>query len=117
MNNIYTDLLLLAAITVYVVDVSGFTDSWRSLVAGWLKVQKLRDLPPFDCGKCMTWWTCAVYAMCAGYATLPVLAFCALLSLLSEPVGQLMHAVRELLGTMVRMLYTLTQWEPKQKTR
>ena len=61
MNNIYTDLLLLAAITVYVVDVSGFTDSWRTLVARWLKVQKLRDLPPFDCGKCMTWWTCAVY--------------------------------------------------------
>ena len=101
---IYTDLLLLALLTVYVVDVSGFTQSWRDLLARWLKVAELRPLPPFDCGKCATWWICAIYALCTGCATLPVLAACALLSLLSEPIGQLMHAVRELAGILPRKI-------------
>jgi hypothetical protein len=111
---IYTDILLLALLTVYVVDVSGFTQGWRSLVAGWLKVQHLRDLPPFDCGKCMTWWVCAIYAVCAKYATLPVFAYCGLLSLLSEPIGQLMHATRELLGLLPR--YLLSLCVPRKKS-
>ena len=112
--NIYTDLLLLAAIVVYIVDVSGFTQGWRALVARWLKVEKLRELPPWDCGKCMTWWICAIYAICANYATLPVLAYCAALSLLSEPIGQFMHYTREIVGTAFRAIYTLI-CKPKKK--
>ena len=104
---IYTDLLLLAAIVIYIVDVSGFTQSWRSLIAGWLKVQHLRDLPPFDCGKCMTWWSCLLCSIFAHQFTFPVIAYCALLSLLSEPIGQFMHAARELLGLLPRFLFSL----------
>lgn len=110
---IYLDLLLLAALTIYVVDVSGFTQSWRSLIAGWLKVKELRPLSPFDCGQCMTWWVCAIYAVCAKCATLPVLTYCAALSLLSVPIGQLMHAIRELLAAAVRIIFSICT--PKKK--
>ena len=105
--NIYIDLLLLAAIVIYIVDVSGFTQGWRSLVAKWLGVAELKALPPWDCGQCMTWWTCAIYAVCAKYATLPVLAYCAALSLLSEPIGQFMHACRRLVGVIPHMIHAL----------
>jgi hypothetical protein len=64
---IYIDLLLVALVTIYVVDISGFTESWRSLVATKLHVSRLKPLPPFDCGKCMTWWVCLIYALCTGH--------------------------------------------------
>ena len=49
-------LLLLAASVTYIVDVSGFTESWRALLARVLHIRpdQLRALPPFDCGKCAT---------------------------------------------------------------
>lgn len=98
------DLLLVAAITVYVVDISGFTDSWRRLVARSLNIRHLRDLPPFDCGKCMTWWTCLFYALLSRDFTLGTVAFSALLSLLSNPIAQAMIFIREWLNWIIQKL-------------
>jgi hypothetical protein len=92
---IYLDLLLVALVTVYIVDISGFTDSWRSLVATKLHISRLRPLPPFDCGKCATWWSCLIYSICVGEFSLATVAFSAAMSLLSIPIGQLLIFVRE----------------------
>lgn len=91
----YFDLLLIAAITIYIVDISGFTQSWRAALAKWLKVKELKPLKPFDCGACMTWWVCIIYALCVGEFSLPILAYTALLSFLSLPIGQLFISIRE----------------------
>ena len=100
---IYIKLLLIAAITIYIVDLSGFTESWRSAVARWLHISEsaLRPLPPFDCGKCSTWWVCIIYALCTGTFSLGVLAFIALLSFLSIPLGQFFIFVREGLNWVI----------------
>ena len=95
--SIYTDLLLLAVVVVYVVDLSGFTDSWRSGLARALGVKALKPIKPFDCSLCMTWWTCLIYAICTGYFTLPVIAYCALMSLLSNTFYALWGFTNELL--------------------
>lgn len=95
MNNIYIDLILVAFITIYVVDISGFTESWRSLVATKLHISHLKPLPPFDCSLCMTWWVCLIYALCTGHLNLGTIAFAALLSHLSNPIGELMIFIRE----------------------
>ena len=60
MVNIYIDLILVALVTIYIVDISGFTESWRTALARSLKISEsaMRPLKPFDCGKCMTWWVC-----------------------------------------------------------
>ena len=92
---IYIDLLLVALITIYIVDISGFTHSWRSAIARWLKVESLRPLPPFDCSLCMTWWVCLIYALCAGQLSLWTIAFSALLSHLSNPLGLGLIFIRE----------------------
>ena len=31
--SMFVDLLLVAAVTIYIVDLSGFTDAWRSALA------------------------------------------------------------------------------------
>lgn len=92
---IYTDLLLIAAITIYIVDLSGFTQSWRSALARILKARELKPLKPFDCGQCMTWWACIIYALCVGEFSLPILAYIATLSFLSLPLGQVFIFIRE----------------------
>ena len=93
----YLDLLLVAAITIYIVDLSGFTESMRSAIARCIHVSEssLRPLPPFDCGKCATWWTCIIYSLCTETFSLIVLAYIALLSFLSIPLGQFFIFVRE----------------------
>ena len=104
--NIYLQMALVAAVTVYVVDVSGFTDSWRSLLARALHVKTLRPLPPFDCGKCASFWTAVITAACLNHLTVDTVAFAALLSLLSLPAGQMMLFIREGLTELIARLWT-----------
>ena len=92
---IYIDLLLVALITIYIVDISGFTESWRSLVAAKLHISRLKPIKPFDCGLCMTWWVCLIYALCVGQLSLGTIAFSALLSHMSNPIGGVLIFIRE----------------------
>lgn len=104
--SIYLQLPIVAAIVVYIVDVSGFTQSWRGLVARCLKVREenLRPLKPFDCGLCMTWWTCLAYALAVGELSLLTVAEAALLSHLSIPIGALLVFIREGLARIIDII-------------
>ncbi len=102
--NIYCQLLTIAVSVVYVVEVSGFTESWRAALARVLKVERLRALPPFDCAKCAVFWACIIWTLCTvGLRLLPA-AFCCLLSLLAVPFGRLLIFIREGLTALVDKL-------------
>ena len=98
---IYIDLLLIAAITIFIVDLSGFTEAWRSALTRLIKAKVLKPIRPFDCSLCMTWWVCIIFSICTGTFSLPVLAYIALLSFLSLPLGQFFIFVREGLNWMI----------------
>lgn len=102
--NIYLQQLVLAAAVVYIVDVSGFTESWREALARWLHVSELRALPPFDCGKCMTFWSTLVWTAVHGELSLFTFASCAAASLLAQPICQLLGAVQELLCALFDLI-------------
>lgn len=99
--SIYLQQTILAAIVVYIVDVSGFTQSWRDALARWLHIQHLRPLPPFDCGKCATFWAGIIYALATRSLSFQVLAFVCALSLLSQPMGEAMTLLREALSAAI----------------
>ena len=82
--SIYIQQLILAVVVIYVVDISGFTDSWRGALQRLLKVRELRPLKPFDCSLCMVWWVCLLYPIFAGEFDFVTLLFAAVLSLLSR---------------------------------
>lgn len=105
--SIYIQLLLIAAITVYIVDLSGFTQTWRAALAKWIKAKDLKPMKPFDCGQCMTWWVCIFYSICVDEFSLPVLAYSAMLSFLSIPIGQFLISIREGLSTLINKLMNL----------
>lgn len=104
--DLFVDLLLVAVIAIYIVDVSGFTESWRTALARSLKISEssMRPLKPFDCGKCMTWWVCIIYAICVGQFSLGTIAFAALLSHLSNPIGEGLIFIREWMTWIINKL-------------
>ena len=102
--NIYIQQLILAAALTYCVDVSGFTESWRGLLARWLRVEELRPLPPFDCGKCATFWGCILWAVIQGQFSLLTFASAAALSLLSKSLRELMIFISEAISALFDLI-------------
>ncbi len=101
---IYLRMILVSAVVVYIVDLSGFTESWRDALARWLKVGRLRPLPPLDCGQCMSWWTCLVYALCMGELTLGTVAWSAFLAFMSTVTGGVLTLFREIAITVINRI-------------
>lgn len=103
----YIDLLLIAVITIYIVDLSGFTQSWRSAIARKLKAKDLKPIRPFDCGQCMTWWVCIIFSLITGNFSIPILAYIAGLSFLSIPIGQALIFIKEGLSFIINQMMRL----------
>lgn len=101
---IYIDLLFLWAVIVFVVDISGFTQTWL----GWLSrftarhgYPAVKELRPLSCSLCMTWWCGIGYALGTGQLSLPVLAYIAALSGLSITLCELFIFIRETLTNAI----------------
>lgn len=97
------ELILVALITIYVVDLSGFTDTWLKFLSAY-KGRKITELKPFSCSLCMVWWVCLAYLVTTSQLTLSLVAFTALLSFLSIPMGQILVMLRELILYIVNKL-------------
>ena len=100
------DIILVALVTIYIVDLSGFTETWLSILSNY-RGRKITGLKPFSCSLCMVWWVCLIYAAIVGNLTIPVVALIALLSLLSVPCGQLLILIREAFLKVITKLMDL----------
>lgn len=97
------ELILVALVTIYVVDLSGFTDTWLKFLSAY-KGRKITELKPFSCSLCMVWWMCLAFLLMSAKLTLPLVAFSALLSFLSIPMGQILVLLREVILYIVNKL-------------
>ena len=88
------ELLLISALVIYIVDLSGFTDSWKNFLFRHFKTNT-RDMRPWDCSLCMTWWVGLIYLAISGQFTLPMIAMVAALSYLSYPIGKIFIFIKE----------------------
>lgn len=100
------DLILVAFITIYIVDLSGFTDTWLEFLSAY-KGKRITELKPFSCSLCMVWWVCLAFLLMSAKLSLPMVAFIALLSFLSAPIGQFLVFLREGLNKVVNKLMNL----------
>lgn len=100
------DLMLVALVTIYIVDLSGFTETWLNILSNY-RGRKITGLKPFSCSLCMVWWVCLIFLLVTGNLTLPMVAFSALLSFLSVPLGQMMHLIRETILMVINKLQDL----------
>lgn len=100
------DLLWVALITIYIVDLSGFTDTLLAFLSAY-KGKKVTSFKPFSCSLCMVWWAGLIYLLIVGEFTLPCIAMVALLSFLSVPLGQFIILIREALSKVIDKLFSL----------
>ena len=97
---------MVAVITIYIVALSGFTETWLNILSNY-RGRKITGLKPFSCSLCMVWWVCLIYAAIVGNLTIPVVALIALLSLLSVPCGQLLILIRDAFLKVINKLMEL----------
>ena len=107
--NTYIEYLAIATIVVYIVDLSGFTESWKGWLTRLFKGKEAKSIKPFDCSLCMTWWTLLLVSLLQGTFTPAMCAYIAGLSFVADLIGQTLQIVKELLKMVLRYLYKLTQ--------
>lgn len=103
------DLLILAAVVVFVVDLSGFSDTLLGLAnrlarpRGW----EFQSLKPFTCSLCATWWLGLLYLAATHHLTLQGVGMVALVSLLTTPMANAEALVKESLLAVLELIYKL----------
>ena len=101
----YLNLFLLTIAVVFIVDVSGWTDTWLGWLSRWLHA-KVTQLRPFSCSLCMVFWAGLVYTFCTGTFSTATLAYVCALAAVAYPIGQAMIFLRESLLALINKLMT-----------
>lgn len=98
------ELLLLALVITYCIDVSGFWNEFTSMVSGWLtngKIHKPIELKPFSCPKCLTFWTGLVWIIATGAFSIPMLAYVCLLSYMTTVFAEVMYLTMDSIKSII----------------
>lgn len=97
------DILLIAAVYVFGIDICRFWDTVSAAIKGWLTHGALRtpfQLKPFSCSLCMTFWTGLLYLFIVGRLTLPMVAYVCAVAFMTPRIKDLLLVVDGLLAAM-----------------
>lgn len=98
------DYFLYTAIVVYIVDLSGFTETLLEILSRY-KGQRVTSFKPFTCSLCLSWWVLLVWSFVTG-VTIEKIALSALCSFMSYPICQILQLIQELIIAIIKRLYT-----------
>lgn len=92
------ELLMIAAVCVFIVDISGWTQTWKGALARWTHATSAEGrLRPFDCSLCCTWWAGLLWCLCTRQFSLGAVALCALAAALTPVLLAAWNLARTLL--------------------
>lgn len=100
---LYFDILLIAAIYVFGIDICGF---WRTLSSGIKrivtggKMKQPFELKPFSCSLCMTFWTGIAYLFATHTLTIGTIAYVCLVAMLTPRINDLLLLANDLLAAL-----------------
>lgn len=103
---VYINILCLALIVIFLVDISGIIDSLKWAIGRWLNIREVR-LKPFDCSLCMTWWVGLAYIIIIGEFSIYTLLCVSMVSAFSAPISNIITLARELLCAGINAIETL----------
>lgn len=101
---IYVNLVLIAVIVVYIVDISGVMDSLKYGLSKWLNAT-VKRLKPFDCSLCMVWWAGVIYILAVDQFSLSTLCWVVILSMLSAQIGGMLHLLRDMIDVGLQWIF------------
>lgn len=110
---IYVNLVLIAVVVVYIVDISGVMDSLKYGLSKWLNAT-VKRLRPFDCSLCMVWWAGVIYILTVDQFSLSALCWVAILSMLSVQIGNTLHLLRDVIDVGLQWIFNkMTGYDKK----
>lgn len=102
------DILFIAVICVVIIDISGFTDSWKSGLKRILTKGRFSEpnysLKPFDCSFCITWWTGVVYMLITHSMSLWMTAYLLGICVMTPVIRDIIILIRETLLKIIKYL-------------
>lgn len=98
------ELLIITALIVFIVDLSGIIESMESGLGKWLKCT-VRIPKPFSCSLCMSWWTGLIYLICVGQFSILWIGYVGLLAFLTPVINNLLQLLRDGLNKIINWLY------------
>lgn len=105
------ELLIIAVIVVFIVDISGAIDSLKTALKWLLTKGKMKDsnyiLKPFDCSLCMIFWCGLVYLLITGNFTITYVGFVCLLACFSDILKNAILLVEDIIKTIYKLFYKL----------
>ena len=103
------NLLLIALIVVFIVDISGVIDSLKSGIKWVLTKGKMSNsdyrLKPIDCDLCSVFWSCLIYLIYVGQITIPYLAFVCLLACFSGLLKNSILLIEDIITKIIQLIY------------
>lgn len=104
---ILINLLLLTTILIFIIDLSGFTQSIQYALKKWLKTNKDIVIKPFMCSLCMTFWIGIIYALIMHSLTIPILAYITLLSFMTPVIRDIMKLIQDFIIAVINAIYNI----------
>lgn len=105
------ELLFIALIVVFVIDLSGFVPEISKIIWGWIypKVKYVDWIipKPFSCSLCSTFWLGIIFLIITHSFSLGMLAYVALLAFLTPAMKELLILVKDSLISFFNVLYEL----------
>lgn len=105
--NMYFDILLIAAIYVFGIDICGF---WRE-ISPYIKRLMTHgamcqpfELKPFSCSLCMTFWTGIVYLLATHSLSIGTIAYVCLIAMLTPRIQDLLLLATDLLAALFNLI-------------
>lgn len=99
------DLVLLAAIVCFLVEISGIVDSLRYFV--WITLFKKQgrwediSLKPISCSLCSVFWAGIIYLLVTGTWSMEGVAVVCFLSMMSSVITEILYWIREVVNWLL----------------
>lgn len=105
---IYLNLLFIALIWVFIIDISGFVDECKRFISKKLTNGTIEtkdwSLKPFTCSLCMTFWTGLIYLICCNHISIANIALVCLYSYATNWLKDLILSIDSLITKLLNLL-------------
>lgn len=96
---IVTDLILIQFIVVFIIDLSGITNTIKTLLSRILTKGRVTStnftLPLIGCSLCMTFWSCLTYLILNQSFTIPFIALTCMLAFTTITTKDLLLTLKD----------------------
>lgn len=101
------NILLIAIITVIVIDLSGFVQSLESGLSKWLHIPSVHIPRPFSCSLCSSFWLSIIYVIIIGKFTILNVAIILLISYMTPIIKDTLIFLKDMASQIITILYKL----------